>query len=361
MTASTEVSGRVSRATLMRIIIAVVAVIAILTLPLWMESQYWLLVAADICVFAIFGMSYNILLGQIGLLSLGHALLFGFASYTVATAMTAGFGVIVSVLVAIGASALVGFLVGAATLHIRGIFFSIITLALGQAAFAAAATNLFGLTGGENGMRVPDIPEPLNVNFGSVNFYLLAAISMLVVLAVTAVLKRAPMGVLWRGIRDNHVRAESLGVNIPRQRLVGLTVSGAIAGFAGGLNALLLQISSPDQLSMAIQIQVLLIVIIGGPGSVLGPILGAIVVRLSGPLLDQLDRQDWLRQLPPQVERTVTSHDLILGILYILLVLFLPGGLISLAQRGRRGARRRPPPAADERSTGEPARIGISG
>nr|WP_277603948.1 branched-chain amino acid ABC transporter permease [Agrococcus sp. ARC_14] len=324
-----------------------------MTLPLWLANEYWVLVAADICIFAIFGMSYNVLLGQMGLFSLGQALFFGFASYTVANLTKLGVDIVTAILLAIAMTAAVGFVLGLMTSHIRGIFFGIVTLAIAQAAFTAAGTDILGLTGGENGLRVTGLPDALNVNFGSTGFYMLTAVLMLVVLGIMTVLKRAPIGSLWAGIRDNRVRAQSLGVNIAGQKLVALTVSGAIAGLAGALNAVLLQIASPEQLGLHIQVQVLLIVIIGGPGTLLGPILGAFLVRLSGPMLDQLDRQAWVHELPTYLERAVTSHDLVLGIVYILLVLFVPGGLISLVRRRR--SRVKPVAGLDEPAVPAPS------
>jgi len=110
----------------------------------------------------------------------------------------------------------------------------------------------------------------------------------------------------------------------------------AIAGVAGALNGLLLQIAAPDQFSLHVMVQVLMIVIIGGPGTLLGPIVGAFIVRLSGPLMDQLDRQPWTNELPKHLEEALTSHGLILGVLYILLILFVPGGVISFFIRERK-------------------------
>jgi branched-chain amino acid transport system permease protein len=313
-------------------------IVAGATLPLYLDDAYWMLVGADVCIFAILGLSYNLLLGQLGLFSLGHALFFGFAGYATAILMNAGVDMWTAIALAAAGCAVLALLIALVTIHISGIYFAIITLALAQAGMTAAQQNIFDLTGGENGLFVSGIPPEFNVNVQTAPFYWLAFGAMLIVIATVGVLRVAPMGALWAGIRDNPVRSESLGVNVRLERGAAFVIAALLAGVAGALNVLALQIASPDQLGLTIMVQTLLIVIIGGPGSFLGPVIGALLVRLSGPFLDELAAQPWMSSLPVPIERALSSHDLILGIVYILLVLFLPGGIASLVRREETGA-----------------------
>lgn len=318
-------------------------------LPYYIGSPFWVLVATDICIFAVLGLSYNLLIGQVGLFSLGHAVFFGASSYAVANLVTNGTPLPIAIVGGVVASTLMALVIAVGTVHVSGIYFGIVTLAIAQAFYTGAGQNLFGLTGGENGLYIQGIPEFLNVNVNVSGLYWVALSVLVAVVFAVGILRRSTPGRIWVAIRENSVRAESLGINLRVQRVLVFTIAGGIAGLAGALNAILLQIASPDQLGITIVVQSLLIVIIGGPGSYLGPLLGAVVVRLSGPLLDELAQQDWVQALPNTAEHIVTSHDLVLGVLYIGLVLFLPGGFASiLAKRGQRRQAERPQEPGDE-------------
>ncbi len=315
--------------------LAVIALAIAFYMPYILSSSYWILVAASVCVFAIFGLSYNLLLGQLGLFSLGHAMFFGIGGYVIANLLQDGSNVWVGLGLALLITILLAFVVGAATLRVPGIYFAIVTVAIAQAIYTAATRNVFDLTGGENGIYLSDLPEWLNVNTKPDTVYWVTLVALLATIVVIGFLRRSPMGRNWEGIRENPVRAESLGLNVRVHQLIAFTIAGGIAGFAGVLNAVTQQVAAPDQLGLAIMIQVLLIVVIGGPGTFLGPVLGAIFVVTSGPLLDQLERVSWVEGLPEVLNRMITSQPMVLGVVYILLVLFLPGGLASLTKRFR--------------------------
>src|SRR5680860_900340 len=165
------------------------------------------------------------------------------------------------------------------------------------------------------------------------NLYYLAFALLVASVVVVWLIRRAMLGRVWEGIRENPIRAQALGVNIPAQRIVAFAVAGALAGVAGVLNAMALQYATPNELAIDITVQALLITIIGGPGTLLGPLLGAVFVRVSAPLIDQWGRSDFVMGLSEVPQRAVTSHPLLLGLVYIVLVMFLPGGLASLGQR----------------------------
>jgi branched-chain amino acid transport system permease protein len=322
---------------------ALAAVVALgaaasIAVPFLWDSPYWISVGANIATFAIFGISYNILLGSAGVFSFGHALFFGLSGYVIANLMLrTDLNFFVGAAIAIAATALLSALVGVLTARLSGISLSIVTLAVAEAFYMGAGQDIGGLTRGEDGLYLERIPEFLNINLHADNVYWLALGVLALVLVVTALLRRSPLGRNWRAMRENRLRAEALGINVRAQQVAVLTVAGAIAGAAGILNALYVQAAAPDNLHLNITVQAILITIIGGPGSFWGPIAGAIFVRGSAPLLDEFG-QTFVSSFSDVPQRALTSHPLILGVIYVVLVMFLPGGIASIGQviRSRR-------------------------
>jgi branched-chain amino acid transport system permease protein len=312
------------------------AVVVLGLLPWYVTDSYWVTVAADVCIFAILGLSYNLLLGQIGLFSFGHALFFGASAYILGNLTTGGMGLLPGAILAVGGNIGLAIIIGLLTIRVSGIYFAIVTLAFAQAAYTAAERDVLGLTGGENGKPIDGLPRELNINVFPENLYWLAFAMLVLSVLVVWGIRRSMMGRVWDGIRESPLRAQSLGIAIPSQRIVAFAVAGGLAGVAGVLNAMSLQYATPNELALDITVQALLITIIGGPGTLLGPLLGAVFVRVSAPLIDQWGRTDFVQGLSEVPQRALTSHALMLGIVYIALVLFLPGGLASLGERFRR-------------------------
>lgn len=320
-----------------RAVIGLAALFVAFWVPFWF-SPYWVTVGIDVGVFAILGVSYNLLLGRIGLFSLGHALLYGVAAYAVADFTTrSGLGLLPSAVLAVLASGLVAAVTGLVASGARGIYFAMMTLAFAQVGFVLAETDAAGLSGGEDGLTVSGIPELLNVNVRQDGLYWLALATLAAVLVVVAVLRTSAAGQLWSAIRENEVRAAALGVDVRRQRVIAYAVAGVLAGVAGVIFSLSVQTVTPSTMSVSVTVQALLITVIGGTGTFWGPVLGALFVRTSAPLLDQLADTRAVQGLSDPVERALTSQPLILGTVYILFVLFLPGGLAALGRRRRAG------------------------
>ena len=320
-----------------RVAVVLAALFVAAAVPFWF-SPYWVTVGIDVCVFAILGVSYNLLLGRIGLFSLGHALLFGVAAYVVANVTTrSGLALLPAAVLAVLASSVVAAVTGLVAAGARGIYFAMMTLAFAQVGFVLAETDAAGLSGGEDGLTVSGIPELFNVNVRQDGLYWLALATLVAVLAVVAVLRNSAAGHLWNAVRENEVRAAALGVDVRRQRVIAYAVAGAMAGVAGVVFALSIQTVTPSTMSVSVTVQALLITVIGGTGTFWGPVLGALFVRTSAPLLDELAGTRWVQDLADPVERAVTSQALILGVVYILFVLFLPGGLVALGRRSRAG------------------------
>jgi branched-chain amino acid transport system permease protein len=317
---------------LVAIAVAAVAVVAAFV-PFWF-SPFWVTVAVDVCAFAILGVSYNLLLGHVGLFSLGHALLFGVGAYVVANLTTrSGVPLAAAAVVAVVASTVVAAITGLVASGARGIYFAMMTLAFAQVGFVLVETDAAGFSGGEDGLLVSGIPEALNVNVRQDTLYWAALATLAVVLGLVAVLRASAAGRLWNAVRENEVRASALGIDVGRQRVIAYAVAGALAGVAGVVFALSIQTVTPSTVSVSVTVQALLITVIGGTGTFWGPVVGAVFARVSAPLLDKLADSGTVQGLSEPVERAVTSQPLVLGTVYILFVLFLPGGIAGAAQR----------------------------
>lgn len=310
--------------------------------PFWF-SPFWVTVGIDVCVFAILGASYNLLLGRIGLFSLGHALLFGVAAYAVAN-LTARSGLPLLPAAAVGvvASTAVAAVTGLVASGARGIYFAMMTLAFAQVGFVLAETDAAGFSGGEDGLAMSGIPELININVRQDALYWLALAALVLVLVVVAIIRASAAGRIWNAVRENDARAAALGIDVRRQRVIAYAVAGAMAGVAGVIFALSVQTVTPSTVSVGVTVQALLITVIGGTGTFWGPVVGALFVRTSAPLLDELAGTGFVQDMSAPLERAVTSHALILGTLYILFVLFLPAGIVGAAGRREQAVRNLP-------------------
>jgi branched-chain amino acid transport system permease protein len=318
------------------------AIVVAAAVPFWF-SPFWVTVGIDVCAFAILGASYNLLLGRIGLFSLGHALLFGLAAYMVANLTTrSGVSLLPASLVGVVAATAIAALTGLVASGARGIYFAMMTLAFAQVGFVLAETDAAGFSGGEDGLPVSGIPDLINVNIRQDALYWLALGVLIAVLAVVAVIRASASGRLWNAVRENEVRAAALGIDVGRQRVIAYALAGALAGVAGVIFALSVQTVTPSTVSVSVTVQALLITVIGGTGTFWGPVVGALFVRTSAPLLDELADTGFVQDMSAPLERAVTSHPLILGTVYILFVLFLPAGLMGAADRAGRRFLKRP-------------------
>lgn len=318
--------------TIQAVLLALAALVA-LFLP-YMTTPFWLNVAIDICAFAVLGISYNILLGRAGIFSFGHALFFGGGAYALAAFTTdSGLPLAVAALGGVLVATVLALLVGLVAARVRGIYFGMLTLAVAQVGFTIADRDIGGITGGENGLAVGGIPELLNSNVRQDMLYWLSFGVLAGVLILVAIMYRSAAGRFWEGMRENEVRMQATGVNVARHRLTVFIVAGALAGVAGVMHALSVQTVTPSDTNVPITVQALLITVIGGSGSFWGPVLGATFVRMMPPLLDELAANPSVQELPDRLERAVTSQFLILGIIYILFVVYLPGGFTAAFNR----------------------------
>lgn len=229
--------------------------------------------------FALFACAYNILIGYVGLLAFGHAMFFGGAAYITGYLLRdMGWPPEFAILAGAAFAAMMGLIVGLLSIGRHGIYFAMITLAIAQMFFFFCVQS--SLTGGENGLSA----IPRGVMFGFLNLNndrtLYMVVLAIVSLAITMIYRiiHSPFGQLIRGVRDNEQRAISLGYNIRNVKLLAFVLSAGFAGLAGALKAIVLQLVTLVDVSWATSGEVVLMTLIGGIGTVAGPIIGAAVI-----------------------------------------------------------------------------------
>ena len=324
--------------------ILLIALFALALAPFLFPGAQPLNVAAKICVFVLLAASYDLLLGYTGIVSFAHTMFFGIGGYGIAIALArlgpswhaVALGTLAAVLVA-GALALV---IGLLSLRVRAIFFAMITLAVATA-FAVLASQLSGFTGGEDGLsyRVPEILRPSFRAFGDgpvtgrvITYYVVffgALAGFLVLLRIV----NSPFGRVLQAIRENDFRAEALGYPVVVYRSIASVVSAIMAAFAGVLLALWLRYTGPDTtLSFAIMIDVLLMVVIGGMGTLYGAAIGATLMIVAENYLQALlGRLGEAAAGVPIISSLLSADRWLfwLGILFVLSVYFFPTGIVG--------------------------------
>jgi branched-chain amino acid transport system permease protein len=229
--------------------------------------------------FALFACAFNLLIGYVGLLSFGHALFFGWASYVAAHAAKVwGFPPELAILTATAAAAGLGFIAGAIAIRRQGIYFAMVTLALAQMMYFFAVQAPF--TGGEDGIQ----SVPRGKLFGFINLadqmtmYAFVAILFLLCFLLIYRIIHSPFGEVLKAIRENEPRAISLGYKTDRYKLAAFVLSAALTGVAGGTKALVFQLASLTDVNWPMSGEVVLMNLVGGLGTVFGPVVGAFII-----------------------------------------------------------------------------------
>jgi branched-chain amino acid transport system permease protein len=258
--------------------IAFVAMVAALVIAPFFTYPLFLMQA--MC-FALFACAFNLLIGYVGLLSFGHALYFGWASYLSAyAAKTWGFTPELAILTGIATAALLGLLAGSLAIRRQGIYFAMITLALAQMMYFFALQAKF--TGGEDGIQA----VPRGLLFGVINLrdemamYVVVLVIFLAGFLFIYRIIHSPFGEVLKAIRENETRAISLGYKTDRYKLVAFVLSATIAGAAGATKAIVLQLASLTDVNWPMSGEVVLMTLVGGLGTIFGPIVGSFVILL---------------------------------------------------------------------------------
>jgi len=297
------------------------ATLAVLPLVPGLDSNFMRSMLSQMGIAAIFALSFNMLLGQTGLLSFGHAVYFGLGGYIAIHAMrliNAGLPIPMPLVPLFGAAGglFFGLLIGSVTTKRAGTVFAMITLGLGELVVAASLmlTRFFGGEEGITANRTKGV-HPFGLTFASqLSVYYIIAFWVFVSIALMYAYTRTPLGRMCNAVRDNPERAEFVGYNPQRVRFITFAVSAMFAGIAGGLHAVNYEIVAAEALGAARSGAVLLMAFIGGIGSFAGPILGAIVIT-------------WLQV---SLSDYSTAWQLYLGLFFVIMVLFAPGGLTGI-------------------------------
>lgn len=305
-------------------------------------------VAAKVLIFIVLVASFDLLLGYTGIVSFAHTMFFGIGAYGIAIAasrMGAGWDAIaVGLLCALLLSMLLALVIGLFSLRVRAIFFAMITLAVASA-FLTLASQLSEFTGGEDGLtfKLPEIISPsfefseepfLGVSLDGrlLCYYLLFVVTVGLMLAMLRIVN-SPFGRVLQAIRENEFRAEAIGYRVVVYRTLAAVLSALFATLAGAMLAIWLRYNGPDtSLSFEIMVDVLLIVVIGGMGTIYGAALGAVLFVVAQSYLQDLLRLGHEATAALPWVSALLSPDrwlLWLGVLFVLSVYYFPTGIVG--------------------------------
>jgi branched-chain amino acid transport system permease protein len=343
-------------------VLAVVLVVIVVTLalvPFLFHGARPINVAAKICIFTVLVGSFDLLLGYTGIISFAQTMFFGIGAYGIAISLTHlgpnALAMFVGVAAALLASAVLSLVIGLFSLRVRAIFFAMITLAVAQA-FQTLASQLSDFTGGEDGLSfsVPDVLTPAfslgnfpltntNVDGKFLSYYLVFVVAASLFLMLLRIVN-SPFGRVLQAIRENEFRAESLGYRTVTYRAVSSMLSAMFATLAGCLLAIWLRYNGPDtSLSFEIMVDLLLIVVIGGMGTMYGAVVGSTLFILAQSYLQDLMRvvSDGAAHIPlaGRFLSALLSADrwlLWLGVLFVLSVYYFPAGVVGKLRAARR-------------------------
>jgi len=313
------------------------------------------------CIFGIFAIGYNILFGLTGYLSFGHAVFLGLGSYTAVWSFKLlSMNVVPAIILGVALTAVFALLIGYVSLRRSGIYFSILTLAFAQMAYNLAYSVLTPLTNGETGLQlakddsrswdrffgVPVADGLPSTNFfgfslvGYSGFYF-CAVLLILSFYVSIRITRSPFGLMLKAVKSNQNRLKYTGINTRSYALTAFVISGCYAGLAGTLLAVTDPIAGPERMHWSASGEVVLMTILGGVGTLLGPVMGAGVIKYLENILSSFNEQilqSVFGFLPDAIEHPVIKvvslfvgegWELTLGVLFLVLIIFVPGGLMQ--------------------------------
>jgi len=289
--------------------LAITGILILLMAPTIL-TQYYVYLLATVFTTALLATSLNLVLGYGGLLHLHHGVFFGVGAYTVAIVTTkTSWPFAVAVMLAPLVAALIALVIGWFCVRLRGLYFGMLTLALGQLVWAIVY-RWNALTNGDNGIHAIPVPEFLSsINSVYYTTLLILVISLVILYMIT----KSPFGLTLLATRDNPVRSESVGINVKRHRLTAFVIAGFFAGISGVLFVLVERSVAPSLLFWNESAEVLIMCLMGGLTVFMGPMLGAGILVLISMIVG-LYTEYWL---------------LVLGLLLLFLVLFLPQGILG--------------------------------
>jgi branched-chain amino acid transport system permease protein len=288
------------------------ALMVLATLPFWIGNSYYINIATQMLIYAILALGLNVLVGYAGLVTLGHAALFGIAAYAGAILINDGHGHLVVALGALLVTVAVTAMFAVLALRGTGLGFVMITVALGQIVWGIAY-RWISLTNGDNGVSINVRPAPFGLALvDAPAFYWACFVVFLITVAAMTIFVASPFGAALRGARDQPRRMTALGYNVWLTRFLAFLFSGFWSGVAGLLYLYYNQFISPQAVALSASAEALLMVIAGGTATLLGPIAGAVLVIVMKYVASAY------------IER----WNFVLGAIFVLIVVFMPEGLV---------------------------------
>jgi branched-chain amino acid transport system permease protein len=287
----------------------IVLLVAAFALP-YLASTYYVTLASLILGSALLASSVNMLAGDAGLVSMGHAGIAAASGYGLAWASRQGFELWAQLLVALGMTIFASVLFGLVAMRTRGVFFVMVTLAAGMV-FYGVAYRWSDVTGGDNGLSAIRRPPLIGEYW---QFYYLVLVVFIIMTVALLVLSRSPFGLVLRGLRDSETRLRSIGYNIVAYKFFAMLLSGFVAGIAGVLLVWQVEFISPTFGDFGASSLLVVMIVLGGLGTVSGPLTGAVVVILIQQVLSTY----------------VDRWSSILGAIFIASVIFAPKGLAEV-------------------------------
>jgi branched-chain amino acid transport system permease protein len=295
-----------------RLVALAIAFVALITVPHWVPGVYYTNVASQILFYAIFALGLNVLVGYGGLVSLGHAGLFGIAAYGTGFMLQAGYGHLPAILMALVLGLVAMAVYAVLSLRSTGIGFIMITLAIGEILWGLAY-RWISLTGGDNGISLHGRPSPFGFDVNTANgFYYISLVVFLAAVATVSIFVRSPLGAALKGTRDQPRRMNALGYHVWAIRFWACLFSGLLTSVSGILFVYYTQFISPQTLALTSSAEVLLMVISGGAGTLFGPIVGAALVVIVKSV----------------VSGYIERWNMLLGAIFVAIVILMPEGLV---------------------------------
>lgn len=299
-------------------IVGALVLMVLVGLPFVTDSRSFLMMLTQIFIFAVFAMSYDILLGYTGIVSFGHCMFFGIGAYSVGVMMnekgaTIG-SLLLAMLIGILLSALLSYVVGMLSLRLKSHFYAMLTLAC-SGLLLVLAEKWRSVTHGNDGFtfQVPELIKDRTV------LYFIALVVMVLVYLGLRRFIHTPVGRVLQAVRENEQRTESLGFEIIHYKVLASIVAGMTASLSGSLYVLTLRFVNTTVFSMDMTLNALLMTIIGGVGTLIGAIIGSSIIEFAHHWLSELAK------FHPIFERWI----IFFGLLYILVVLLFPAGIVG--------------------------------
>ena len=302
--------------------VIVFAVIA-LTMPFWfpLVGGYAGL-DTKILIWAIFAIGFDILLGFTGYLSFGHAAFFGVSAYVTGLMLLHySANIIPAMIASVIVTTIIAVMVGFLTLRRSGIYFSILTLAFGEMFYAAALSIFSDWTGGDNGLTGLPTPELFSMPFKENNVFYLVAVLAIIGYYVARRIGNSPFGMMLRAVKSNQTRLEFTGLDVKKYKLSAFVISAIYASVAGSLMVIYEPYVATEFVHWSTSGKLVIMSVLGGVGTLFGPMIGAAFMLYFENVISAFLQEQWL---------------LVLGLVFMFIVIFLPGGFVEGAQRLKR-------------------------